>query len=361
MASIIFADSTGHYDGRDLEQRPLGGTETSVIRCAQELAQRGHEVTVFSNCDAQVDHEGVRWRPLTATPPATCDLYIACHQPHLLPLISRPRRRAIWVLWPASQLRHYKKIWRMWLYRPIPVFVSFYQVETYSPFLPRSAPRIVVPLALPDDVRGQQSLAEPPGRRAIFASNPTRNLKRLVQIWASSVLPRVPDAVLNVYGVNSLRAGEDGWALWEGGLLPSGMPAAVKASVRIHPSARRQDLIGAMRGSRVMLYLGHKAESFCLSVAEAQALGVPAVVAPVTALPERVIDGVTGFVRADEGDFAGRAVALLSDDALWRAQHEAALRHRQGIGWPEHAGRMEAALLSDLVPLYRSVVAPASP
>jgi glycosyltransferase involved in cell wall biosynthesis len=360
MASIIFADSTGHYDGRDLDRRPLGGTETSVIRCAQELARRGHEVTVFSNCDGPVVHQGVRWQPLTGTPPVTCDLYIACHQPYLLPFISRPRRRAIWVLWPASQLRHYKKIWRMWLHRPIPVFVSFYQVDTYSPFLPRSTPRIVVPLALPHDVRGQPSLVQAPGRRAIFASNPTRNLKRLVQIWASSILPRVPDAVLDVYGVNNLKPGEDGWTSWQGNILPSGMPAAVKASVRIHPSASRKDLIGAMRGSRVMLYLGHKAESFCLSVAEAQALGVPAVVAPVTALPERVIDGVTGFVRAEEGDFAEKAVALLCDDLLWRAQHEAALRDRQGIGWPEHAGRMEAALLSDLVPLYRSVVAPPS-
>ena len=39
MASFIFADKTGRYDGRDLETRPLGGTETSVIRCARELAR----------------------------------------------------------------------------------------------------------------------------------------------------------------------------------------------------------------------------------------------------------------------------------------------------------------------------------
>ena len=41
MASIVFADSTLRYDGRDLERRPLGGTETSVIRCAREL-ERDH-------------------------------------------------------------------------------------------------------------------------------------------------------------------------------------------------------------------------------------------------------------------------------------------------------------------------------
>src|ERR1700741_2641880 len=68
----------------------------------------------------------------------------------------------------------------------------------------------------------------------------------------------------------------------------------------------------------------------------------------------RVIDGVTGFHRADSGQFAEAAVSLLTDDALWRRQHEACHRHCQGIDWPEAAARFEAALLSDAVPTYAS-------
>jgi glycosyltransferase involved in cell wall biosynthesis len=208
----------------------------------------------------------------------------------------------------------------------------------------------VLPFGLPADVRGHPPLPAPPPLRAIFASNPQRNLRRLVEIWSTSILPRVPGAILDVYGITGLQPGNDAWPAWEGRLLPSGMTAEVKASVRVHPPASREGLIAAMRTCRVMPYLGHKAESFCIVVAEAQALGVPAVVAPVTALPERVIDGVTGFVRADETEFADRVVALLTDDDLWRRQHEAALRHQQGISWAEHAERMERALLSDIGP-----------
>jgi glycosyltransferase involved in cell wall biosynthesis len=357
MASIVFADSTLRYDGRDLERRPLGGTETSVIRCARELARRGHQVTCFTNCDGPVEDNGVSWRPLSSEPPNACDLYIACHQLHLLPFVRRPRRRVLWVLWPANQLRHYKKFWKMWLYRPVPVLVSHYQAKTWSRVLPKPNPLIVLPFGLPEDVRGHPPLATVPPPHAIFASNPGRDLRRLVEIWASSILPRVPGAILDVYGVHQLKPGEDAWAAWEGNLLPSGMPAQVKASVRVHPSASREGLIAAMRASRVMLYLGHKSESFCIAAAEAQALGVPAVFGPVTALPERVIDGVTGYVRADAGEFAERALALLTDDALWRRQHEAALQYQQGISWSEHAGRLEAALLSDMEPIYRSVLA----
>ena len=97
-----------------------------------------------------------------------------------------------------------------------------------------------------------------------------------------------------------------------------------------------------------MLYLGHKAEAFCLVLAEAQALGVPAVIAPVAALPERVIDGVTGFHHSDPERFAEAAVSLLTDDGLWRRQHEAALRQRQGITWAEHAALFEKVLFGNV-------------
>lgn len=95
-----------------------------------------------------------------------------------------------------------------------------------------------------------------------------------------------------------------------------------------------------------------------MALAEAQALGTPAVIAPVAALPERVIDGVTGFHCADPDQFAEAAVALLMDEALWRRQHEAALRLQQGITWTEQGGRFEAALLGGTLPIHRSVVKP---
>jgi hypothetical protein len=344
MANIIIADVTSDYDGRHIESRPLGGTEASVIRCARELAQRGHAVTVYTNCAEPIEHDGVSWRPLRRGLPTTCDLYVAVQQPSLLGLVHRPERLAIWVLWPSSQLRHYKKIWRMWLHRPVPVLESHYQVERYT-LLPQRGRHVLIPLGLPDDVRGCGALASVPARRAIFASNPQRGLRRLVEIWATSILPCVPDAVLDVYGIHGLQPGDDGWKAWEGGVLPPGLPRHVKDSVRIHPTVGRQELIAAMRASRVMLYLGHKCEAFCLSLAEAQALGVPAVIAPIAALPERVIDGLTGFHHSDPEAFGRAAVSLLTDDSLWRRQHETALHHQQGITWSEYAARFERALL----------------
>jgi Glycosyl transferases group 1 len=355
VVSVVIADDTKSYDGTWLETRPLGGTESSVIRFARAMARRGHDVTAYTNCQAPITHEGVRWLPLTSAKPETCDLYIACQHPRLFGLIPRPKRLVGWILWQPNEWKHYKNLLKVWWRRPIPVLTSLHHVRIYSPVLPRRDAQIVIPLGLPDDIRGLPPLASSPAPQAIFYSNPQRNLNELVRIWCERIVPRCPNAILNVYGISDINPGDDAWKIWQGSLLPLGIDPTAKASVRIHSTASRSDLSVATRGSRAMLYLGHKVEAFCLAVAEAQAMGVPCVVAPRTVLPERVINEVTGFVRGDPQDFADAAVALLTDDALWRRQHEAALKLRQGISWDEFATRFEDAILSDRTPIQRAM------
>ena len=103
-------------------------------------------------------------------------------------------------------------------------------------------------------------------------------------------------------------------------------------------------LVEALKDSRVMLYRGDREETFCSAVAEAQALGVPAVVQDLGSMAERVANGETGFVAADAGAFADAALALLADDDLWRRQHDAALRLQRRRGWSEAAAEFERLL-----------------
>lgn len=349
MVSIVFADTTGRYDGTDLERRPLGGTESSLVYLARALAERGHEVTAITNCERVVVDRGVTWRPFGSELPERCDLYIPLQHPRLFGLIRRPRRLAVWVLWRGNNLKHYKQIWRMWWYRPIPVLVSLMQVQQYSPFLPPRNPHIVIPLGLPDDIRRQPALENAPAPEFIFASNPARNLEGIVRIFAERILPARPDAKLKVFG--TVSAVGDPWKEWQGTSLPSNLSDAARRAIEIRTAVPRPELMAAMRGARAMVYLGHKTEAFCLALAEAQALGLPCVVAPVAVLPERVVDGVTGFVRGDDASFADAALSLANDDQLWRQQHQAALRLQQGLSWSDVAIRFEQALLSDRIAL----------
>ena len=93
-----------------------------------------------------------------------------------------------------------------------------------------------------------------------------------------------------------------------------------------------------------MLYRGDINETFCLSVGEAQAMGVPAVVQNYGSVVERVIDGETGCVADDDCAFAQAAIKLLSDEVLWRRQHQMALDKQRSWRWPDAAAVFESLI-----------------
>ena len=71
---------------------------------------------------------------------------------------------------------------------------------------------------------------------------------------------------------------------------------------------------------------------------------MPAVVTPLGAVSERVADGKSGRVAATDDEFVSSAIAVLSDDTLWRRWHEGALSSQRGLSWDEVAQRYEALL-----------------
>src|SRR5260370_42653032 len=109
--------------------------------------------------------------------------------------------------------------------------------------------------------------------------------------------------------------------------------ALAASGVRRFAPVGHEALARALLGARVMLYRGDPGETFCLALAEAQAMGVPAVVKPLGSTSERVIDGVTGRVPGDDDGFAAAAVTLLRDHERWRRWHLAALARHRRLSW----------------------------
>lgn len=342
MAQIIIADDTAAYTSRSDSEIALGGTERSVIQLSAALARRGHAVTVLTRTTERIRQEGVDWAPLAAASEfGNVDLYLPVQHPRLFGLVKRPRRLAVWLIWPVNNLHHYKRVPLMWWYRPLPVTASAHQAASYARILP-GAP-IVIPLAVQEDWRNMAPLESPPAPHAVYASMPGRGLPWLLPVWDRLIAPRVPGARLKILGIKKFNSAYDG----EIPELPwiRAMSEAGRASLMVQPTLGRSEQREVMRSSRVFLYHGHKSEAFCLAAAEAQALGVPAVVGPVTVLPERVREGVTGFVRDDPEAFAESAVRLLTDDTLWRNFHEASLELQQGLSWDEVAAAFERQVI----------------
>ena len=340
MARIVLADDGIRFDGVSAETGPLGGVESSVAALVRELARRGHEVMVRNRCAAPARHHGVDWAPIGDGMPDGADLYIANRGDRLLPLMPGARRTVFWIHNRARYLLKWRYLSKLWRLRPAIVFLGAHHAATY----PRWAPggeRVVIPYGIEDVFLAEASPRPLPGRRAVFASNPLRSLDWLLAVWRERIRPRLADAELHLfagpatYGAVGAAKAEAMQAVLAEARRLEGDGVVVPGPV---PKAR---LAQELRAARVMLYRGDADETFCLALGEAQAMGVPAVVQDLGCVRERIVDGETGCVAADEAAFAEAAVRLLTDDALWSRQHAAALARQRAWGWPQAAGAFE--------------------
>lgn len=342
MASVVMADDGIAFDGVMAETAPLGGAETAFVALAEALAARGHRVEARNRCRAAVAHNGVRWVPLSRDLPHACDLYIGNRSHRVIGLVRHAGRRVLWLHNPASYLKKPRYLWRLALCRPTLVVTGAYHAATIPRWLPCTGCEII-PYGILDRFR-TAAPREPPAPRAIYTSNPLRGLDWLLDLWVERIKPAVPAAELHIYAGGAVYglAGTPHARRMDEVLARADQLAA--SGVRRFSPVGRKALAGALRGARVMLYRGDPGETFCLALAEAQAMGVPAVVEPLGSTPERVIDAVTGRVAKDDDGFVEAAVALLRDDELWRRWHLAALERQRGLSWDAVGARFEALI-----------------
>ena len=345
MARIVFADDGIEFDGKTPEQKPLGGVESSVVNLMEELAGRGHEVLVRNMCAAPLIHKGVDWAPIhTDTPygnmPVEADLYIANRGDKLIGLMPKAKRTVFWIHNPANYLMKWRYLRKLWQVRPVIVFIGDYHATTYPEWAP-GGERKIIPYGIPEMFRTAEPATGIPGPRAVFTSNPLRSLDWLLEQWRDNIQPNVPGAELHVFsGAATYGSVGDAKSQAMEKVLEQARSLADKGVVLRGPVPKSQ-LVEEFREARVFLYRGDLNETFCLAVGEAQAMGVPGVVEDLGSVCERVIDGKTGYVVDSEIGFSSLACNILTDDDLWRSQHEAALHIQRRWGWPEAAQEFE--------------------
>ena len=342
MAVVVMADDGIAFDGAMAETGPLGGAETAFVALAEALAARGHRVEASSNCEAQLSHRGVRWAPLASGVPDVCDLYIGNRGHRVIGLVPGAGRRVFWLHNPARYLRKPRFLWPLLRHRPTLVVTGQYHAQTVPGWLARGDRRII-PYGVLDRFR-HAGEREPPSPVAVCTSNPLRGLDWLLDLWVERVRPAVPGAELHIYAGPEVYGAPADERASEMEAILARADGLAGHGVRRHPPVGRDALVEVLEGARVMLYRGDPGETFCLALAEAQAMGVPAVVQPIGSVVERVVDGTTGTIAATDGEFAEAGVALLRDDALWRQYHRNALASQRGLSWDEVAAKFEALI-----------------
>jgi glycosyltransferase involved in cell wall biosynthesis len=343
MARIVMTDDGLEFDGATPERRPLGGAEAAFLSLAEAFAARGHSVRVCNNCAAPLTRKGVEWTPIGAGVSDACDLYIGNRGHRLIGLAPKASRRVFWLHNPGGYLLKPRYLGPLLRHRPILVTTGAYHASTIPSWVP-SGGREIIPYGLAPAYREAIPRTDVPARIAIFTSNPLRGLDWLLDLWAARIFPGMPGAEFHIYAGPQVYGAVGARKADEMSAVLQRADAFSSNGVRHHAPVPRSELIDKLRAARVMLYRGDENETFCLAVAEAQALGVPAVVMRLGSLPERVEDRITGTVAETDDAFVAAAIALLMDDAHWMRQHRDAIERQKGLSWDEVAARFEALI-----------------
>ena len=347
MRTILFTDR-GSVMPADLGAGPIGGAESAFVELVLAMAARGHRVVVRNRCDprrAEVPSgpPGLDWGPLERPVEPGVDLHVANRDPSLLLRPVPGARRVLWLHNTARYLLHPRRLWPMLRTLPAMVFSGAYHRSTYPRWAP-SGERHVIPYGISRLFLDAAPAAAPPPPRAVFTSNPLRSLDWLIGLWEEAIHPHVPAAELHVF------SGPQTYGSWGAKMAPRMQPvldrarAAQPSGVVLRPPLPRLRLAQELAGFRVLLYRGDLEETFCLAVGEAQAVGVPCVLQDLGSVKERILPGETGFVAADDPDFARHAIDLLTDDGLWSSQQRAALARQRSWSWDDAAAAFEALL-----------------
>lgn len=341
MARFTFIDNGLPFDGRAPDLFPIGGAEGAVVSLAEALAARGHHVTVLNRCAEPLLHHGVQWAPLGDRRAPPSDLFVINRDPGLLERVPDKKRAVLWLHNNARYLGKWRHAIPLLRFRPKAVLLSGYHASTL-PALLHACPPQIIPLGVDPSFALRETRSDPPPPRAVFASNPNRGLTELLDLWARRIHPAVPGAELHLFTRADFYGSQNKSAR-------QAEPVIARAAgmrdhnVILHEMVPRSKLAGLYQSMRTMLYWGDaaQAETYCLSIAEAQASGVPCVARPIGALPERLGHGETGFLAQDADSFAAHATALLTDDALWRDCHRRAVASST-TSWDAAAARFEA-------------------
>lgn len=342
-ARIVIANRGLVFDANTIGGTPLGGVESAVVQLAEALAARGHAVSVHGDQPRRATRKHVEWIPHAEGLPWRADLFIANRDHEWLTAVPFARRRVLWLHNPGWKIDSLAYRWKLALLPATAVVLGGYHRGTCPAWL--KADRIeTIPLGLSDAFL-QAAERPAPAPRSIFTSNPSRNLDWLLALWAARISPAIPAAALDLFSGPEVYQMTSGTGFNAMGAILARAEGMAACNVRRHRPVGRDALIGHLLEARVMLYRGHEEETFCLALAEAQALGLPCVVQDIGSAAERVIDGVTGFVAGSDEEFAERAIQLLRDDVLWTRMHRAALARQRSRLWSDVAADFERLLL----------------
>lgn len=299
-----------------LQAEGLGGSETAVIKLAQELAASDHRVTVFSPVDSAGYYDGVCYRDGSKfTPEVRSDLYISWRLPEAADWNINTERLVLWMHDTDAGDRLTSE--RAARFDNIVVLTEWHKQFFLSKYPFVDASKLVI-IGNGIDLERFSKPVVRNSKKVVYASSPDRGLDIILEhIWPK-ILAKVPDAQLHIYY---------GWQNFDSAARLPGYDHLVRFKQKIqtlfldsknvvqHGRIPQGQLAREFQEATVWLYPTYFTETYCITAIEAQLAGAIPVTNHSGALKETVKSGV--IIEGDvfdpntQGKYADAVVSIL--------------------------------------------------
>lgn len=356
------------FGSRKLREEGLGGSETALIRLAEELAATGMSVTVYGNIDSPGYYSGVRYREWESfIPGVKQDTVVAWRLPEAADMGINTKNLVLWMHDTDAGDRFTEQ--RADKFKTVVTLSDWHQshfLQTY----PFALNTVWVPIigngvdagrfkkAEDDliDLEGDFSFTRYP-KRVIYTSSPDRGLDTILEhIWPK-VVAAVPDAELHVYygWGNFDRLARAGRAdLREFKQRVANLVLDTKGVV-FHGRVNQDELAREMLKASVWLYPTRFSETYCITAVEMQQAGVVPVTTDLAALAETVKAGVIIPSHGPDGrmidvkdqaqEYADAVIDLLQNPLVANNHRADARANAPKLTWEDVAIRWRTQVL----------------
>ena len=277
----------------------VGGIEHCNIELAQRLSRLGHEVTLVSNIKNKQKFNNITNLPfnyLTSIQNNNLyDIVVSSNYSRAFKF----KQKSIKVLWMHNELQIEKSLRKkeflpIILNKPHVVFVSNYLKKLTTTLYPFKS-KTIIPNGCSDlFLNNKRNKNIKP--IFIWTVKRDRGLDEIIDIWCQIIFKKLPLAELHVHGLN----------------VPRKQNINIdydKFNIKFFGVVSRDFLANKYKYSTAMLHPGYD-ETFCISALEALASGLPVITFNRTALAERVVNNVNGYIVETFEDMAAKAINL---------------------------------------------------
>ncbi len=346
MKIAFFAGNLIPFHARTLDERPLGGTETGVIRLSEALSELGHDVSVFTP-DEDPPISTPRYLPQRLVESfSPVDAYITVRD--WIPAFYKiqAKQRLYWTGDAYDQFSNYGMGDRRVIKQLHTLLtVSDWQANTLcqASGFPREKAFTIrngIELSYFDRTETRKR------KRLIYSSTPHRGLVHIPGFYLE-LKKRHPDLELHIFS---------SYKVYDQRSIPfeeletqlRGLP-----DCHVHGSVRQDQLAREFLKSSILFYPCHFEETSCITAMEAQAAGCVVLSSELAALPETV--GEAGILISGQAGtpdynrkFLEAADRLLTNDDLFQQLSNKGREQSKNYSWKSVAKRLEDFLMSSL-------------